>query len=567
MKKSLAILASLLLITALSYFCFLDKVKKIQNHILSDVQNAYHIAGIDWIKPRLEGEGIYATRELIVEGDAPNKEELQKADKIALFNYGISSMQKKFNVNSTEDKKEIQSIKTANKIPEGIENKLKKKITNINRQSSKESFSTIKVNKDKNGLVSIKGLVPNLKIQNKIISHAKYLFKDKLNSELTVGDSENQIDTNSAILALDELKLLDRGSFTLKNRELSFKGEVNKTNIKDRVLAELKNQLPKSIHLQTDILSQKSKAKNDKISTPIKTKIANNSNKKEKTNDKTLSCQENVNRFVRKNRIHFKYNSDKINKNSFKILDELVTILNSCKDKAIDGIVVSGHTDNSGNSLYNLKLSQKRADAIKEYLNKDGLKTKIVSIGYGSKMPIASNKTKEGRAKNRRIEFKVADKKSLDLIKDKLKNRSIKKVENKKVAKDIKNQNSLSIANCQNLLDKSINSKKIYFSLDKSKIDKEGLPIAKRLVKILKRCKNAKLTIKSYTDSIGKKEDNLKISQKKADTIKRYLINHGINKDKIEAIGYGERDPIADNTTTSGRAKNRRVKFYIKEIK
>ena len=71
--------------------------------------------------------------------------------------------------------------------------------------------------------------------------------------------------------------------------------------------------------------------------------------------------------------------------------------------------VISGHTDSIGTDAYNQKLSERRAAAVKDYLVSKGIaSSKITTIGKGETQPVATNKTKEGRQKNRRvdIEFK-----------------------------------------------------------------------------------------------------------------------------------------------------------------
>jgi OOP family OmpA-OmpF porin len=86
-------------------------------------------------------------------------------------------------------------------------------------------------------------------------------------------------------------------------------------------------------------------------------------------------------------------------------LDDLVS-----KVKAInlEVIIAVGHTDSVGSDAYNQKLSLRRAQAVKAYLVSKGIdKTRIYTEGKGEKQPVADNKTKEGRAKNRRVEIEV----------------------------------------------------------------------------------------------------------------------------------------------------------------
>ena len=86
-------------------------------------------------------------------------------------------------------------------------------------------------------------------------------------------------------------------------------------------------------------------------------------------------------------------------------LDELVNALTGMDTEVI---VAVGHTDWIGTDKYNQKLSERRANAVKAYLVSKGVPAeKIFTEGKGKKQPIASNKTREGRAKNRRVEVEV----------------------------------------------------------------------------------------------------------------------------------------------------------------
>lgn len=91
-----------------------------------------------------------------------------------------------------------------------------------------------------------------------------------------------------------------------------------------------------------------------------------------------------------------------------KSLTELQKILRFLKENPEISVEISGHTDNSGSAAYNVALSEKRAQAVNNYLIEAGIAPgRLVTKGYGSSQPIASNDTEAGRQQNRRIEFKV----------------------------------------------------------------------------------------------------------------------------------------------------------------
>ncbi len=101
--------------------------------------------------------------------------------------------------------------------------------------------------------------------------------------------------------------------------------------------------------------------------------------------------------------IYFEVNKAYLKKDSLDIIDKLITIM---KNKTGLRVEVRGHTDSTGDKDYNQKLSERRADAVVEYMIKNGISPERVrSVGFGQTRPVASNKTKEGRRKNRRTEF------------------------------------------------------------------------------------------------------------------------------------------------------------------
>ena len=86
-------------------------------------------------------------------------------------------------------------------------------------------------------------------------------------------------------------------------------------------------------------------------------------------------------------------------------LDDLI---GKIKDINLEVIIAVGHTDSVGSDKYNQKLSVRRSEAVKAYLVSKGIeKNRVYTEGKGEKQPVADNKTAEGRAKNRRVEFEV----------------------------------------------------------------------------------------------------------------------------------------------------------------
>lgn len=102
---------------------------------------------------------------------------------------------------------------------------------------------------------------------------------------------------------------------------------------------------------------------------------------------------------------------------------------------------------------------------------------------------------------------------------------------------------------------------KIFFENNSDKLKVASLSLLDELTTILNRYDGANLSIEGHTDYNGSDDFNMTLSQKRTESVKAYLIQKGINSSRITAVGFGESKPIADNKTSLGRAKNRRVEL------
>jgi OOP family OmpA-OmpF porin len=103
--------------------------------------------------------------------------------------------------------------------------------------------------------------------------------------------------------------------------------------------------------------------------------------------------------------VNFDFDSAAIRKDSEAKLNRVVSLL---KDNPDVRVRVEGHTDSTGPEKYNLGLSYRRSESVKNYLVTKGIDASRLSVvGFGEAKPLVSNKTRAGRAVNRRVEFKV----------------------------------------------------------------------------------------------------------------------------------------------------------------
>lgn len=109
-----------------------------------------------------------------------------------------------------------------------------------------------------------------------------------------------------------------------------------------------------------------------------------------------------------------------------------------------------------------------------------------------------------------------------------------------------------------------IAAENIFFETGKAKLLPRSFPKLNDVVIILKENPSFKVQVDGHTDFVGTEENNQTLSEQRAESVKAYLESQGIPGDRLTAAGYGEIRPIADNNTTAGKAKNRRVEMTLR---
>ena len=113
----------------------------------------------------------------------------------------------------------------------------------------------------------------------------------------------------------------------------------------------------------------------------------------------------------------------------------------------------------------------------------------------------------------------------------------------------------------RNLLNKAMSG--IQFETGKATIKKNSYKILNDIAKIFIENKSYIVEVQGHTDNVGKHDYNVDLSDRRAHSVRTYLVNQGVPAERLSAKGYGPDKPIADNKTKAGRAKNRRVEFNI----
>jgi OOP family OmpA-OmpF porin len=188
---------------------------------------------------------------------------------------------------------------------------------------------------------------------------------------------------SAAIMAaLGGLSRLSTGTLVVSDREVKLSGDALYEGAATQIRAGLGKDFPQGFQFKPEISVKPPAA-------PV---------------DPTV-CQQLFSELLSKGKIRFEQGRVALDPDSTAMLDRLIEIALRCPTANIE---VAGHTDGDGEDGFNQALSEKRAQAVVDYLVRAGLPaSRFTAVGYGSTQPIAGNDTDDGKAQNRRIEFLV----------------------------------------------------------------------------------------------------------------------------------------------------------------
>jgi outer membrane protein OmpA-like peptidoglycan-associated protein/tetratricopeptide (TPR) repeat protein len=315
----------------------------------------------------------------------------------------------------------------------------------------------------------------------------------------------------------------------------------------------------------------------------------------EKVKDISLGSVKVGNKIVLKN-IFFDLNKATLRSTSTTELEKLYTFMVEQPDLKIE---ISGHTDSLGKDKSNQVLSASRANAVVNYLTQKGInKNRMVAKGYASKMPIATNETEEGRQLNRRTEFKIigGSASSMQVVYE-MYDENIKQANNAttKLPKEDKvNTSNTSIQDkvalnntTSNLTSKTtatdttaqgsntnynftpgyILKAKVHFIYNISEsLTEYSRQRVDYVIDLMKQYPSLKIKIHAHADHFGNSEYNKQLSQKRAQTVLKYMTSKGIAKDRLDVAAFGAEKEIVKSDVKEDNLLNRRVEFEVMEF-
>lgn len=123
--------------------------------------------------------------------------------------------------------------------------------------------------------------------------------------------------------------------------------------------------------------------------------------------------------------------------------------------------------------------------------------------------------------------------------------------------------NSLATGGGQGLLDATLGDRIIEFESGSARLTDVGRTILDEMAEKMREIGESRVQVIGHTDNVGQRQSNIALSHARADAVRAYLVERGIPRENLSVLGKGPDEPIADNTTIDGRARNRRIQFRV----
>lgn len=125
-------------------------------------------------------------------------------------------------------------------------------------------------------------------------------------------------------------------------------------------------------------------------------------------------------------------------------------------------------------------------------------------------------------------------------------------------------RNALQVAtNEQQLLDRTLANRTVEFESGSATLTTKGAQLLDEMLAAIKQLNNRQFMIIGHTDNVGNPKTNQTLSLSRAETVKQYFVQHGLDAKTLQTQGKGPQEPIATNDTPEGRARNRRIEFRV----
>ena len=136
-------------------------------------------------------------------------------------------------------------------------------------------------------------------------------------------------------------------------------------------------------------------------------------------------------------------------------------------------------------------------------------------------------------------------------------------VETEATSTALESQGEFSADECAGRFEILSRTGSILFKSGSAELDSESDLILAAVTDIVKRCPSLNIIVAGHTDAAGSDDVNQWLSEKRASSVAQYLVNAGIDSDRVVSVGHGETRPVVPNDTAENRRRNRRIEFLI----